>query len=84
MRTARVITLVTIDGMRTEHCKRAVFTSLAGLDGITLADVQIGTVQVEHDGTVTFDQLRDAIAVAGYAVTRATEQRRVLPITDVI
>lgn len=80
MQTARVITLVTVEGMRTEHCKRAVFTSLAALDGITRADVQLGVVHVEHDGTVTVDQLRDAIAVAGYTVTQATEQRRVLPI----
>jgi copper chaperone CopZ len=75
-----MITLVTVGGMRTEHCKRAVFTSLAALDGITQADVQLGTVHVEHDGTVTIDQLRDAIAVAGYTVTQAAEQRRVLPI----
>jgi copper chaperone CopZ len=83
MAPARVMTLVAIDGMMTEHCKRAVFTSLAAVSGIVRADVHLGTVQVEHDGSVTIEQLRDAIAVAGYTVTQATEQRRVLPLISV-
>lgn len=82
MTAARVITLVAIEGMITEHCKRAVFTSLAAIDGILRADVHLGTVQVEHDGSVTVAQLRDAIAVAGYVVTHGTEQRRVLPLAS--
>lgn len=77
-----MITIVEVDGMRTEHCKRAVFTALAAVEGITRADVQLGVVHVEHDGSVTVAQLRDAIAVAGYPVTGATEQRRALPITQ--
>jgi copper chaperone CopZ len=75
-----MITTVTVSGMITEHCKRAVFTSLSGVAGIIRADVQLGTVTVEHDGRVTIDQLREAIAVAGYTVTHGVEDRRTLPL----
>ncbi|MGI9090699.1 MAG: heavy-metal-associated domain-containing protein [Gemmatimonadaceae bacterium] len=73
-------TTVTIAGMRSEHCKRAVFTALTPLDGISWADVELGSVTVEHDGAVTVDALRDAIAVSGYVVMGGTEDRRVLPL----
>jgi len=75
-----MITTVTVSGMMSEHCKRAVFTSLAAVAGITRADVQLGTVTVEHDGQVTIDQLRAAIAVAGYTVVQGVEDRRSLPL----
>ncbi len=73
-------TTVTVAGMRSEHCKRAVFTALTPLAGVNWADVEIGTVTVEHDGAVTLDALRDAIAVSGYTVTGGSEDRRVLPL----
>jgi len=79
-RASTVISRVSVDGMRTEHCKRAVFTALAGVPGIASADVQLGTVDIAHDGSVTPDQLHDAIAVAGYIVTGVAERRRLLPI----
>ena len=75
-----MITTVRVEGMTCQHCERAVFTALAAVPGIQRADVSIGAVQVEHDGSVTVDQLRDAIEVAGYTVTDGTTNRRVLPI----
>jgi hypothetical protein len=42
--------------------------------------VSIGAVEIEHDGRVTVDQLRDAIAVAGYAVRDGETNRRSLPL----
>jgi copper chaperone CopZ len=57
-----------------------VFTALAAVPGIDRAEVSIGSARVEHDGSVTVEQMREAIAVAGYAVTDATTNRRVLPI----
>ena len=75
-----MITTVRVEGMTCQHCVRAVFTALAAVPGIQRADVSIGAVQVEHDGSVTVDQLRDAIEVAGYTVTDGTTNRRVLPI----
>ena len=73
-------TTVSISGMSCVHCVRAVFTSLAGVAGIDRADVSIGRAVIEHDGTVTPDQIRNAIAVAGYEVTDFTTDRRILPL----
>ena len=76
-------TTVHVAGMVTEHCKRAVFTSLAALSGIVHADVQLGRVVVAHDGSVTEVALRQAIAVAGYDIIDITENRRTLPLLTV-
>jgi copper chaperone len=77
---SRMITRVRVAGMTCQHCIRAVFTSLTGVEGIVRADVSLGAVEVEHDGRVTVDQLREAIAVAGYEVQAATVDRRRLPL----
>ena len=73
-------TTVSINGMSCVHCVRAVFTSLAGVEGIKRADVSIGRAVVEHDGSVTPDQIREAIATAGYEVKGFTEDRLSLPL----
>jgi copper chaperone len=73
-------TTIRIAGMSCQHCVRAVFTALTPVEGIHSADVAVGHATIEHDGTVTAAQLRDAIAVAGYAVEDTTEERRRLPL----
>lgn len=73
-------TTATINGMTCAHCVRAVFTSLAGVKGIDRADVSIGRAVIEHDGTVTHEQIRDAVAVAGYEVTDFSTNTRSLPL----
>jgi copper chaperone CopZ len=73
-------TNVSINGMSCVHCVRAVFTSLAGVDGIKRADVSIGRAVIEHDGSVTPDQIRTAIATAGYEVNEVSTDRRSLPL----
>ena len=75
-----MLTTATISGMTCAHCVRAVFTSLAGVEGIKRADVTIGQAVIEHDGTVTPEQIRDAIAVAGYTVSDTRADRRTLPL----
>jgi copper chaperone CopZ len=75
-----MITRARVQGMSCQHCVRAVFTALAAVDGISRADVSIGAIEVEHDGSVTLDQLRDAVAVAGYTVTAGETNRRSLPL----
>ena len=76
-----MLTRVRVEGMSCQHCVRAVFTALTAVEGITRADVTIGTVEVEHDGRVTVEQLRKAIAVAGYDVVDGEESsRRTLPL----
>lgn len=72
-------TTVTVAGMLGEQARRAVFTSLAALPAIRTADVRLGTVTVEHDGTVTVESLREAIALAGFTVTGGATART-LPI----
>jgi len=73
-------TTASISGMSCAHCVRAVFTSLAGVEGIERADVSIGKAVIEHDGTVTPEDIRAAIAVAGYSVTDIRNDRPTLPL----
>jgi copper chaperone len=75
-----MLTTASIAGMTCAHCVRAVFTSLAGVPGIERADVSIGQAVIEHDGSVTPEAIRDAIALAGYEVTGVTDNRRTLPL----
>ena len=75
-----MITRLRIGGMSCQRCVQAVFTSLTPVPGIVSADVTIGAAVIEHDGRATVDALRAAIDAAGYAVTRADEDRRRLPI----
>ena len=66
--------------MRSQHCVNAVFTALTPVEGIVAAEVDVGSVTVEHDGRATVDALRAAIAVAGYEAVLAAEERRRLPV----
>lgn len=65
--------------MTSVHAARAIFTSLAGVAGVTLADVGKGIATVEHDGTVTAAALHEAVALAGFQIIEIREERRVLP-----
>jgi copper chaperone CopZ len=65
--------------MSCQRCVQAVFTSLTPVPGIVSANVTIGAATIEHDGRATVDVLREAIAVAGYDVSVADEERRRLP-----
>lgn len=75
-----MITRVRVEGMSCQHCVRAVFTALNAVRGITRAEVSIGAVEVEHEGGVTVEQLREAIAVAGYRVSDGETDRRALKV----
>jgi len=78
-----MVTTAWISGMTCAHCVRAVFTALAGVPGIDRADVSIGKAVIEHDGSVTREAIRDAVAVAGYEVGETTDDRRTLPVADI-
>lgn len=75
-----VITRARVEGMTCQHCVRAVFTALAGVEGIARADVSLGAIEVEHDRRVTIEQIREAVAVAGYVVRDGETNRRALPL----
>jgi copper chaperone CopZ len=71
---------VRISGMTCVQCVRAVNTALTAVPGITAADVRVGSATIEHDGRATLDEVAAAVAVAGYTVSSAKEERRVLPL----
>jgi copper chaperone CopZ len=73
-------TTATISGMSCAHCVRAVFTSLAGVEGIDRADVTIGKAVIEHERPVAPEDIRAAIALAGYSVTDIRIDRSSLPL----
>jgi copper chaperone CopZ len=75
-----IVTTLTIGGMRSVHCVRAVYTALAAVEGIARAEVALGRARIEHDGRATADALAAAVAVAGYEVVERREERRTLPL----
>jgi hypothetical protein len=52
---------------------------LGAVEGVARADVYIGAAEIEHDGRVTVEGLREAIKVAGYEVVEGETNRRALP-----
>ena len=77
--TPRIVTTLVIRGMPAVHAVRAVYTALAGVDGIVTADVSLGRAVIEHDGRATPERLAAAVALAGCEVVEWTEERRRLP-----
>jgi len=60
-----------VPDMHCGHCKAAVESELSKISGVesSNADVEKGTVEVSYDeGTVTTENLKDAIEEAGYTV----------------
>ena len=64
-----MVTRATIRGMRSVHCVRAVFTALAGVEGVERADVSLGEAVIEHDERTTPEQVAGALGVIGYELT---------------
>jgi copper chaperone len=75
-----MLTRLHIPGMSCQRCVQAVFTALTPVPGIISADVSIGGATIEHDGRATVAALREAVAVAGFDVVLADEERRRLPV----
>jgi len=62
-------TVIDVEGMSCNHCKKAVEDSLKALSGVKNAEVSLEEkkVTVEYDETkVTVDQMKEAIRQAGY------------------
>ena len=64
------------------HAIRAVLTALQGVEGIVRADVSRGEATIEHDGRATAQQLREAVASAGFEVDEIVEERRRLAVRE--
>ena len=76
-----MISVLTISGMIAVHSKRAVFTALSGVPGVTHADVELGRAVVDHDAHVTRDALAEALSVVGCELLAITTERR-LPVRE--
>lgn len=72
-------TILRLDGMRTVHCVRAVTSALAGVGGITAAQVRLGEAELEHPLPLDRDALERAIDLAGYGL-REVIVYRALPL----
>ena len=64
------------------HAVRAVYTALQAVEGIVQAEVTRMGAVLEHDGRATPEQLREAIAAAGYEVLEVVEEKRSLPVRE--
>lgn len=61
-------TTLKIDGMSCGHCVASVKKALDAVDGVTAAQVAIGTATVEYDpARATPEQIAEAVNDAGYA-----------------
>ncbi len=72
--------ILTIDGMRSVHCTRAVFTALGAIEGVKSAEVEIGRAVIEHDGKATAERIQDALDVVGYRLVAVESGPRRLPL----
>jgi copper chaperone CopZ len=71
-----------ISGMLAVHAKHAVFAALAGVAGVTRAEVELGRVELEVEPgefEARAAELRAAIDAVGYAVTEIRRLPRQLP-----
>lgn len=62
-----------IEGMLAVHAKRAVFTALAGVEGLTSAEVEMGEAVV-HGERLDEQRIRDVIESVGCRVVRVTRE----------
>jgi copper chaperone CopZ len=69
---------VVIEGMLSVHAKRAVFTALAGIEGVRHADVEVGSAVVDADPGVGEDLVRTVIEELGLRVTSITKELPVM------
>lgn len=70
---------VLIDGMLSVHAKHAVFMALNAVEGITHAEVELGRVELAHDGRATEAAIRAAVETAGFSVRAVRALPRTLP-----
>lgn len=73
-----------VEGMLAVHAKHAVFAALAGVEGITRAEVELGRVELDcarrdADLPALETELRGAIAALGFRVTRLRRLPTQLP-----
>ena len=58
-----------VEGMTCNHCVAAVTQSVKEIDAAAKVDIDLATHEVRIDSTATIDDIKSAIAEAGYQVT---------------
>jgi len=63
-------TILKVEEMSCGHCTHAVEVAIGALDGVESvhADLETKDVTVIHDGSVTFDALKEAVDEAGFEI----------------
>ncbi|WP_414050826.1 copper chaperone CopZ [Macrococcus animalis] len=63
-------TILKVEGMTCDHCKKAVEGAVSELGGVKSAavDLEAANVTVDHEETVTVDAMKEAIEEQGYDV----------------
>jgi copper chaperone CopZ len=64
-----------IDKMLSLYSVRAVWTALGGVEGVKSAEVVMGMARVEHEGSVTCEDVAEAIELAGCEVVRCEDEK---------
>lgn len=77
-----MITTLRIDGMRSVHCVRAVFTALGAIEGIASADVAMGSARIEHVTQIDIEPILESLTSLGYHVREVSTDRRRLTIRN--
>lgn len=73
-----------IDGMLSVHAKHAIFAALAGVAGLSSAEIELGRVELEADRpeaemSALEGELREAISAAGFTLRSLRRLPRRLP-----
>lgn len=74
--------VLTIGGMRTVHCVRAVTQALAGIPGARRANVSMGRAELESSAPVDPGTVASWLSTAGYELLSMEPLRGLPQVTD--
>lgn len=59
-----------VEGMSCQHCVRSIEGSVSKLKGVASVNVDLesGTVAIQHEPTVTIEQIKDEIEEQGFDI----------------
>jgi copper chaperone CopZ len=68
-------TVITVQGMTCDHCKRSVTRALMALEGVSAVEVDLQTKQVavEHDAAAGLEAMLRAVDAIGFQASEASQ-----------